>query len=136
MKPSPGRPLAPPDDRGLDEDTGWFLDHFSLGELRRALAGGDCKRVLRRDTWLALGVSTVLFTVALLGVGRVLDLSGRPGIGVLTLVLLAGVAITGVCFHAFRVSASSRAATISPEALRAHLAITEHLAQAGASARA
>ena len=136
LDPITGRRLAPPDERGLDEDTGWFLDHFSLGELRRALAGGDCKRVLRRDTWLALGVSTVLFIVALLGVGRVLDLSGRPGIGLLMLVLLAGVAITGVCFHAFRVSASSRAATISPEALRAHLAITEHLAQAGTPARA
>jgi hypothetical protein len=36
IDPVSGARLAPPRDRGVGEDAGWFLDHFSKGELRRA----------------------------------------------------------------------------------------------------
>ena len=38
--PITGARLKPPSGRGVDEDTGWFLDHFSARELRRYVTGG------------------------------------------------------------------------------------------------
>ncbi len=38
--PLTGRMLPPPTDRGVDEETGWFLDHFSRRELARFARDG------------------------------------------------------------------------------------------------
>ena len=132
--PITGRSVDPPDDRGLDEDTGWFLDHFSVGELRRALAAGP-RRVarLRLDTRVALAVSCLILLAAGAGAAALFDLADEPGIGVLTLVLMAGVALTGIGFHAVRIRAAAgrRAGEIAPDLVRRHLVITERLAHAG-----
>src|SRR5262249_23949226 len=40
VDPLTGRTLAPPEDREVAEDTGWFLDYFSRGELQRVLSRG------------------------------------------------------------------------------------------------
>jgi hypothetical protein len=45
VDPLTGKSLPPPSGRGLDEDTGWFLDHFTPGELRAGCcAAGDLER--------------------------------------------------------------------------------------------
>ena len=40
--------LAPPADRDVDEGTSWFLDYFSVGELRRVLSRGAHGALVRR----------------------------------------------------------------------------------------
>ena len=132
LDPITGRAIAPPQDRGLDEDTGWYLDHFSSGELERMLhAGSDRARALRRSTWLALGVSVVCFIAAGVGIGLLFDLNQEPGVGVLSLVLLAGLSLSASGFHAVRARAARDADGIAPERIQTHLEITKRLAHAG-----
>ena len=134
--PITGRSIDPPDDRGLDEDTGWFLDHFSVGELKRALSAGSRRAArLRYDTRVATAVSCLFLLAAGMGTAALFDLADQPGIGVLTLVLLGGVSLTAIGFHAVRIRAAAgdRPDEIAPEQVRRHLAITERLAQAGSA---
>ena len=134
--PITGQRVDPPDDRGLDEDTGWFLDHFSIGELKRALGAGPRRAArLRRDTRVALAGSLLILLAAGAGTAMLFDLAGQPGIGALSLVLLGGVSLTGVGFHAVRARAAARHTTgeIVLDLIRRHLAITERLADAGST---
>ena len=73
------------------------------------------------------GASTALGYLSLLSV--------RARIGVLTLVLLGGVSLTAIGFHAVRLRAAAgdRPDEIAPELVRRHLAITEQLAHAGSA---
>jgi GPH family glycoside/pentoside/hexuronide:cation symporter len=126
--PLTGRTLPPPEDRGLDEETGWFLDHFSPGELSRALRRG--RGALVRDAWLWLGISALvcvgftLYTVWGLG-----DLSEQPGPAVVLSVMVAGIGLTGICFHAIRLRASRRARSVSDQEIRAHVEVGRLLSQ-------
>ena len=134
--PITGNPVPPPSDRGLDEETSWFLDHFSIGELKRAARrGAGLVYSLRRDASLALGISALTVLGAGLGTNALFDLSSQPGVGVLSLVLLGGVSLTGIGFHAVRVRAAKRAGTVTAEAVAQHLEVTERLVQAGAMRR-
>jgi GPH family glycoside/pentoside/hexuronide:cation symporter len=108
VDPLTGKLLPPPNDRGLDEDTGWFLDHFSPRELRRALAGGW--GMLARDAGVALVVAIAVAGVA----GGVAwssfgGLRGDPGAVAVVGVAVAGLAVAIACFHAIRVHAGRRA---------------------------
>ena len=60
--PLTGRQLPPPTDRGVDEPTGWFLDHFSPEELRRMLSGGVS--TLLRGTVLGVLISLAISATA------------------------------------------------------------------------
>ena len=107
LDPIDGGVLPPPSDRGVDEDTGWFLDHFSPRELRgyRAEGAGRLVRgaLLHGALWLVLAVaagSSVLFTAT--------DLSRDVGLAVVLEVVLAGFALTAVAYHGVRLRAALR----------------------------
>jgi GPH family glycoside/pentoside/hexuronide:cation symporter len=126
--PLTGKILPPPAGRGLDEETGWYLDHFSDGELRRALRRGH--GVLGRDAWLCLGLATVVCVGATLySVWALSDLSVQPGLAVVFSVVLAGIGLTGMCFHAIRARASRRARDVPDEQIRIHVEISERFSQ-------
>jgi GPH family glycoside/pentoside/hexuronide:cation symporter len=124
--PLTGRELPPPGERRVDEDTGWFLDHFSPNELRRALAHGE--RTLGRDTLRALLVA-ILVGCAGLGAAIVSlgDLSRQPGPVAVLGVPLAGLALAVALFHAMRMRAARRAFQrgLDSAAVRAHLEAVE-----------
>jgi GPH family glycoside/pentoside/hexuronide:cation symporter len=126
--PLTGMELPPPGDRGVDEETGWYLDHFSRRELRRAVATGH--GVLVRDAWLAVGVSALVcgafswYTIHALS-----DLSVQPGPDVVLSVIGAGVGLTCLCFHAVRVRAARFAAAVSDDDMRTHVESTHRFAQ-------
>ena len=126
--PLTGRDLPPPEDRGLDEDTGWYLDHFSPGELRRALRRGHW--TLRRDAWLWTGVSAGATAFATLyGVQSLGDFAAQPGPDVVVAVMVAGLGLTGVCFHLVRVRAAGKAAQVPADDVRVHLEVSARFAQ-------
>jgi GPH family glycoside/pentoside/hexuronide:cation symporter len=126
--PLTGRSLPPPSDRGLDEDTGWYLDHFSQGELRRAVRAGH--GTLLRDAWAGVGLSALVCVAFFLyAATAVVDPSQQPGPGAVMSVVIGGIGLTGVCFHAIRVRASGRAAAVSNEDVRTHLAVCERFSQ-------
>lgn len=121
--------LEPPTDRGVDEDTGWFLDHFSQRELGRYLVSGAHPLVMR--TLLAVVISAALLAagtaIALRSIG---DLATEPGVGTILAVVLAGCGLTALLFHAIRLRAALRfaASPIETEVVKAHLELTRRLA--------
>lgn len=128
--PLTGRVLPPPGARGLDEDTGWFLDHFSPRELRRALARG----------WSSLasdaGVALFAAIAACAGASAVAWLSFRgvdqqPGAVAVVGVACAGLALAIASFHAVRLRAARQAARsgLSPQQVNTHLELVARLDQ-------
>lgn len=117
--------LPPPAQSLVDDDTGWFLDSFSRGELERALKDGTAR--LQRDVITSIALCLAL-TVALvaLAVATVPDLSNEPGPSSVLAVVGAGLAFTAVCFHALRLRPARRfdQMGIDAERIRAHLAAT------------
>jgi GPH family glycoside/pentoside/hexuronide:cation symporter len=90
-----------------DEDTGWFLDYFSRGELERVLARGSGR--LQFDVWRAFGASVVVLVGALLMAARsVSGLDSEPGPVAVLAVVLGGGALTSALFQAGRIGAASR----------------------------
>ena len=115
--------LPPPNDRGVDEDTGWFLDHFTLGRAApRARATAPRRSCATRSAGCAV-------SLALCGAGAfytfeaVRDLSEEPGLLPVVAIVVAGVAFSMALFHAIRVRAAIlyRRRPIDPAILRAHI---------------
>jgi GPH family glycoside/pentoside/hexuronide:cation symporter len=128
--PLTGKLIPPPRDRGLDEDTGWFLDHFSPRELRRALERGWGS--LPRDTGLALlaTLALLLAAAATAWIG-VMRSEGEPGAQAAIGVGVSGLALAVACFHAVRVHAARRAARegLSQADVATHLELVARFAQ-------
>lgn len=137
LDPLTERSLPPPIDRGIDEDTGWFLDHFSTRELRRVLRRGP--RSVLWSTSAALLLSLVVTAAAGLEAARAAgDLSVEPGIFAVFSVLAAGFAFTASCYHVFRLRAAWKlqGARISREEIESHVAMTEFIVNPDQSAPA
>jgi Na+/melibiose symporter-like transporter len=128
IDPLTGRSLPPPVDRGFDEETGWFLDHFSSRVLRRVLKNGPgsalVSSVLGAGTSLAITVVATLVTLR-----EANDLTVEPGILAVFSVLVGGFAFTAFCFNLFRVRAAwkLRLDTIPREEIEGHIAFTEFI---------
>jgi len=122
VDPLTGDTLQPPSGRGVSEETGWFLDHFSKGELRRAL--GEGPRTLVRDAVFWLVVSAVLCaggTVYVLETVR--TLSTEPGLLPVLALVIAGLTFNAVVFHLVRLRAAivHLRRPFDPAILRAHV---------------
>lgn len=122
LDPVTGRWLAPPGRRGTDEETAWYLDHFSPGELRRAARDGP--RRLVADVVLAAAGALAL--CALSGAAVVVSLTGldvQPGTGSVVGVVVSGLAFCAFVFHALRIAAARRLARrgLDAAALERHL---------------
>ena len=128
--PLTGRSVPPPADRGIDEETGWFLDHFSKRELTRFARQGA--RSLVRSTALSAIVS---FAISAAAIGTVIaslgELSEKPGASVVFLVVIGGFALTAGLYHLLRVRAALRMRTqpIQAQTVDSHLEVTESLRQ-------
>jgi glycoside/pentoside/hexuronide:cation symporter, GPH family len=120
--PVTGKRLAPPAGRGVDEDTGWFLDHFSAGELRRYIAGGVDRLVWSTSLGVALCAALTLAAGSSL-VYTASDLSRDPGLSAVLEVVVAGFALTALLYHAIRLRAAfrMRAAPIAKDVVARHL---------------
>ncbi len=122
LDPLTGRRLLPPSERAVGEDTGWFLDHFTPGELRRALASGA--GVLGRDAWRSFAIAVAVCLGAIgAAVGSLGNLAGEPGTIAVVGVPFAGLALAAALFHAIRVRAAARARRegLVDAEVRAHL---------------
>ena len=128
--PLTGTLLPPPSERGLDEDTGWFLDHFTPGELRRALGRGWNN--LERDAVRALVIAgLVCFGAAGAAWHTVGGLAQQPGALTVLGVALSGLALAAACFHAIRIRAARQAGRtgLVADQVNAHLEIVQRFRQ-------
>ena len=122
IDPLTGEVVMPPGEKQVDERTGWFLDHFSRGELLRVLRHGpqralaDVLRVALASLALSVGVAVwVVYDLAATG--------GNPGPFAVLAIVTAGFSFTAFAFHLMRVAPALRLrkAAVSDETLRAHL---------------
>jgi hypothetical protein len=105
--PVSGRRLAPPAGRGVDEETGWFLDHFSPRELDGYVRDGPGR--LLRGAVLASGLCLALTVAAGSSLAYTMgDLSRDPGLGAVLEVVVGGFALTAFFYHLVRVRAALR----------------------------
>jgi GPH family glycoside/pentoside/hexuronide:cation symporter len=128
MDPLTGNLVPPSANRGVDEETGWYLDHFSRRELARALESG--RQVLARSAALSAGLSLAISVLGFWLVWRGLgDLNTSPGVTTTVEVVLGGFGFTAFVYHLFRLRAarSPKAPDIGPEVVRAHLDSVNHL---------
>jgi GPH family glycoside/pentoside/hexuronide:cation symporter len=122
--PRTGEVLPPVRLRVVDEDTGWFLDHFSHGELRRAVDRD--RRGVVRDVWVAaFAAIAVCIGSALLAGVSVTNLEVDPGPVPVLAVVTVGFAFAVFVFHLMRLAPARQlaAGTVSVEVIRAHLGI-------------
>jgi len=123
LDPLTSQLLAPPDDRDVDEGTSWFLDYFSVGELRRVLsrgAHGALFDVLRVAAFsLAITIGLALWVASVLS-----ETGGNPGPLAVIAIVIAGFALTIFVFHLSRIGPALRLRRepISNDTIRAHLA--------------
>ncbi|MDZ7684332.1 MAG: hypothetical protein U5O39_04465 [Gammaproteobacteria bacterium] len=124
VDPITGYEVTPPQSRGVDENVGWGLDHFSLGELEMLKARG--KGALRRRTLLV----SVVFVVATIGATYWLldevNLDTEPGLLAVMLVVAAGLSLTGVVYHLIRFVAAGRLEVPPPDIIARHISTTRH----------
>ncbi len=130
IDPLTGKLLPPPDARNVEEDTGWFLDHFSRGELRRLEGRGPVGLCWTSAFWAlgCLALASLSFWLVFQGLG---DLSSRPGLWTTVEVAVGGFAATGLLYHLVRLRAALRLvrAPIPAETVRAHLEVLDTLVQ-------
>ena len=131
IDPLTGATLEPASDRGVDEETGWFLDHFSRRELERYLERGPSPLIAMAALEIAASVALLAFgtVVALRSVG---SLATEPGVGTILAVVVAGIGLTAVIFHGIRLLAALRLRSrpVPDEIVKAHIELTKRLAPA------
>jgi len=103
--PLTGQSLDPPQDRGLDEDTGWFLDHFSRGELRRVREG---ESLVWRLVLFCLFTTLILATAVGSILATVQDVKQAPGLLAVVEIISAGVAVAALAWSIIRLRAARR----------------------------
>jgi hypothetical protein len=113
----------------VDQDHGWYLDHFSPKELARSLVEGPTALVRGAAISLAFaGVALATFVAgAWLAIG---DASTEPGLAAVLTIVASGLSFAACAFHARRLSAARRwhDEAISIETLKDHLRDLEHAA--------
>ncbi len=135
--PLTGYPVPPPDDRGIDEETGWFLDHFAPRELRRASRLGAGVIVLGAALASIASLALAVICVALV-LPTLPEISTAPKWWTVVLIAIAGVAAAFSLYHVIRVRAALRlrASPVAAEVVAVHLELTRRLGGTRSSAPA
>ncbi|MGO9606630.1 MAG: MFS transporter [Candidatus Binataceae bacterium] len=122
IDPLTGRVVPPPAGGPVDEATGWFLDHFSEGELRRYAKSGGASPL--RDVMVAAATAIAVSVIAaLFALSRVREPGTDPGAMASLTVVIAGFALAVFVFHLLRIKAALRlgGGAIPIATVRAHL---------------
>jgi GPH family glycoside/pentoside/hexuronide:cation symporter len=125
IDPITGRELLPPEGRDVDEATSWFLDYFSVRELRAFLRQPGSARTSVAAWFVS---SVVLMILAIADATRYLGSPDRdPGPRPVLEIVFAGMCFAAALFHGLRVSAALRLARQPPATgvVARHLAALE-----------
>ncbi len=121
IDPLTGSEVPPPNARQVDEDTGWFLDNFSQGELKRYVERG-AEVPVRDVRRAALAAITVCVGAAIVAIGRMGN-TADPGAVASLSVVASGFSLAIFMFHLMRLAPARQLASgaISAQIVRAHL---------------
>jgi GPH family glycoside/pentoside/hexuronide:cation symporter len=120
--PLTGSSIAPHGEDRVSEDNGWFLDHFTSGELRRAIGGGAGSVVT--SVIVAAGISLLICLGAgAMALAGMTNPESRPPLTTVFAIVAAGLALTAFIFHCLRVGAARKMAEtpVPDDIIRAHL---------------
>jgi len=125
IDPITGQRIPPFSERHDDEDQGWYLDHFTTGELNLVKARG-MMALRRRILLLQVGSVVLLVGSALAIVGEV-QLDAEPGIMAVLYVVMIGLSVAGLLFHSIRQRAVGRLSQVDHQAMDDHIQINRLL---------
>ncbi|GBD25869.1 putative symporter YjmB [bacterium HR30] len=122
IDPLTGLTLPPPQDREVDEQTGWFLDHFSPRELEHYLAGSPAAAI--KSAWrsamgaVGVGVGSLAFAFT-----QVRSFEVDPGALPVLAVVASGFCVALAAFHLSRLPAARELARkqLPRHVIEAHL---------------
>jgi len=128
LDPITGRTLSPAKLQAVDEDTGWFLDYFSVKELKSIVAEGTGGLLNRVKTpimkYSLICICAILLTVFLVwGSMSTSQMDQfRQGMGTL-LIIVAGISLTMTIFHFLRIRSAKKmiAEPVDAAIINAHL---------------
>jgi GPH family glycoside/pentoside/hexuronide:cation symporter len=132
IDPITGHRIPPFSERHDDEDQGWYLDHFTTGELNLVKARGIA--ALRRRILLLQSGSIVLLVASILAIIGEVQLDTAPGIMAVLYVVVIGMSLAAVLFHSIRQRAVGRLGDIAHQAMDDHIQINRLLRGDGAVA--
>jgi GPH family glycoside/pentoside/hexuronide:cation symporter len=120
--PLTGNNIAPHGEDRVSEDDGWFLDHFTPGELRRAIAGGAGRIVTNVIVAAAISLLVCVGAGAFALAGMT-NPESRPPLTTVLAIVVAGLAFTAFIFHCLRLKPARRMAgtPIPDDIIQAHL---------------
>jgi GPH family glycoside/pentoside/hexuronide:cation symporter len=121
--PITGHRLLPPHARGIDENIGWLLDHFSLAELEQLLAQGR-QALANRILLLCLASAVALLTFGVLLFGEI-DILVPPGLLAVVYVVVGGMALTSMVYHLVRYRVARTFVIPDPATVRTHISVTQ-----------
>lgn len=125
IDPITGYELKPPADRGVEENVGWHLDHFGVGELQMLVDRGAS--AVRRRTLAATAVSVVAFIASVFLLVDEVDLVREPGLMAVLYVVASGMTFTAVVYHGLRYRASAGLDEYRNETLITHIRISREM---------
>ncbi|MEE8559046.1 MAG: MFS transporter [Myxococcota bacterium] len=130
VDPLTGAVIPVPHQGLVDDSTGWFLDHFSPAQLRRALARGP--EALFPGVLRAVAISVMALAGSVYFVAReASDLSTNPGVLASVGVVGFGCALTALLYHLAKIAPALRArrSPIKPDDIRNHLGEAHELGE-------
>ena len=124
--PLTGRLIEPHRDRVEEDDRGWFLDYFSMGELRRALSSGLRRPLIDAGLCAAASLTLCILT-GRAALAQIEDLTTDPGPGTVLAVVASGFSLTLFIFHVLRIRPAMRLGRgdCDEAEIRQHLAVLE-----------
>jgi GPH family glycoside/pentoside/hexuronide:cation symporter len=112
-------------ERHEDEEQGWYLDHYTSGELRLLMERG-LDVLKRRILLLALGSLGLLVISVVATLGEI-RLDAKPGIMAVLYVVAAGLGLAALLFHSIRWRAANALVEVDHATLEAHIQINRLL---------
>jgi len=125
IDPINGHRIPPLSERHENEDEGWYLDHYTSGELAMVVNRGVAG--LRRRIFLLQTVALVLLIGSCTAVAGEVQLDSKPGIMAVLYVVLAGTSLAAFLFHLVRLRAANRLGEVSHETISGHIRINRLL---------
>ncbi|NNL67409.1 MAG: hypothetical protein HKP30_14265, partial [Myxococcales bacterium] len=107
IDPVSGLRVPPPGQHAVDDDTAWYLDHFSPRELTLAAREGQ-PSLARRVAWLAAGSLALCVAVGWVLLHGMTGLDAKPGVPSVIGVMVSGLAFCAFVFHLVRLRAARR----------------------------
>jgi GPH family glycoside/pentoside/hexuronide:cation symporter len=114
--------IAPHGEGRVSESDGWFLDHFSPGELRRAISSGAGR--IMTSVVVAAGISLVVCVgFGMMAMSGMTNPDVKPPLRTVLAIVVAGLAFTAFVFHCLRLRPARRIAAdpIADDVIQAHL---------------